>query len=277
MSVESKIFIGLAKAGFDLRFRVARMTRIELVGRLIDRMFFDEDRRIYLSKDDLVARDYEKSVDVQVDKTFEMTNIVLPSQILDHFIMDFCLCKDANACRDYPKHLGCLFLGKGVLKIDKKYGRLVTVDEALEHMRKRREAGLMHLIGRSKIDAVAFDSRRKEDLMSICSCHPCCCLWKMLPDLNKDISGGVARMPGVAVSVSDLCTGCGACVENRICFVGALSLKNGKARIDDARCRGCGRCVEFCPESAIELTIEDPGYFEKSVKNIEPLVDITAK
>lgn len=285
MSVKSRIFVGLAKAGFDLRFRIARMTRIEPVGRFIERMFFDEDRMIYLPKDDLVARDSEKSIDVQVDKTFTIANTALPSQILDHFIresryhfiMDFCLCRDANDCKDYPKDLGCLFLGKGALKIDKKYGRLVTAEEALEHMRKCREAGLVHLIGRNKIDAVVFDTGRKEDLMSICSCCPCCCLWKMLPDLSADISGGVTKMPGVTVSVTDTCTGCGACVEQRICFVGALNLKDGKARIDEGRCRGCGRCIEFCPERAILLTIDDPGYFEKSVKRIEPLVDITSK
>lgn len=282
MGAKSKIFVAMAKAGFDVRFRIARMTRIEPVGRLIEKLFFDEDRMIYLPKDRVVAGEPQRSVTIKVGKSFETVNTVLPSQVVEHFIreskyhfiMDFCLCRDANGCKDYPKDLGCLFLGKGALRIDKSYGRLVTAEEALAHMRRCREAGLVHLIGRNKIDSVVFDTGRKEDLMSICSCCPCCCLWKMLPDLNADIGGGVTKMPGVVVKVTDGCTGCDECVKREVCFVRALSMKDGKARIDPEACRGCGRCVEFCPHRAVEMTIEDKDFLEKSIRTIEPLVDI---
>jgi len=282
MGVKSRIYIGLAKAGFTRRFLAARMTRIWPLGPLIDLLFFEDDRMMYLPKDSVVGQAAEKSITVQVDKTLEWTNTVLPSQILDHFIrnskyhfiMNSCLCRDANDCKDYPKHFGCLFLGKGVLRIDKGYGRLVTEEEALDHVRRCREAGLVHLIGRNKIDAVVFDTGRKEDLMSICSCCPCCCLWKMLPDLSADISRGVTRMPGVTVTVNDGCVGCGECVEKEVCFVRALSIEDGKARIDQGRCRGCGRCVEACPHGAVDLRIGDRDFFRKSVDRIEALVDI---
>jgi hypothetical protein len=70
----------------------------------------------------------------------------------------------------------------------------------------------------------------------------CCCLWKMVPQLSGTISSGVTRMPGVTVSVTDART-------------------------------GCGRCVEL-PPLAIDLEIELPDYFERSIRTIEPLVDV---
>jgi ferredoxin len=274
MSLKSRILVGLAKTGFNRRFLMAKMSRIEPIGGFIDKMLFDEDRMIYLPKDSAVERTSEKSVIVRMDKPIQHTNTVLPSRILEHFIRSSRYHFD---CKDYPKHYGCLFLGRGALKIDKKYGKLVTAEEALEHMRKCREAGLVHLIGRNKIDAVVFDTGDKEDLLSICNCCPCCCLWKMLPDLSADIGSGVTRMPGVVVSVTEGCVGCGECVDKKICFVDAIKLCDGKAVVDQERCRGCGRCTESCPHDAIELRIDDMAYFEKSVRTIEPLVDIKSE
>lgn len=285
MSLKSRVLVGLSILGFRWRFIVARATRLDPVGRLVGRMLFDEDRMMYLPKDTVAQKALEKTVTVQLDKRFEAASMVLPSQVLEHFIresqyrfvMDFCICRQANDCQSYPKNYGCLFLGRGALKIDRRYGRLVTAEEAIEHMRRCREAGLVHLIGRNKIDAVVFDTGRKEDLLSICSCCPCCCLWKMLPDLNEGISSGVTRMPGVSVVATDKCTGCGECVNSKVCFVGALSLNNRKIQIDQDRCRACGRCIEICTNDALELKIEDKDFLQKSIEIIEPLVDVRAK
>jgi ferredoxin len=65
----------------------------------------------------------------------------------------------------------------------------------------------------------------------------------MVPQLSGSISSVVTSMPGVTVSVTDACT-------------------------------GCGRCVELCLSSAIDLEIELPDYFERSIRTIEPLVDV---
>lgn len=274
--------VGLAKAGFGRRMLMAKATRVWPLGWLVNRLLFEEDRMIYLPKDSVALRAPGKSVDVRVDIPAEWANTVLPSEIVEHFIKDSkhhfimgtCLCREASDCKDYPKDLGCLFLGKGAARIDERFGRRVTVDEALAHVKKCREAGLVHLIGRNKIDAVVFDTGRKEDLMSICSCCPCCCLWKMLPELSPHISRGITKMPGVSVTVTDSCTGCGHCVESATCFVGAIHICDGKAAIDHEMCRGCGRCVESCPSSAVSLRIDDAAFVSRSVECIEPLVDI---
>jgi hypothetical protein len=50
--------------------------------------------------------------------------------------------------------LGCLFMGKAVLGINPALGRLVSKEEAHEHIRRCNEKGLFHLIGRNKLDTV---------------------------------------------------------------------------------------------------------------------------
>jgi Fe-S-cluster-containing hydrogenase component 2 len=50
------------------------------------------------------------------------------------------------------------------------------------------------------------------------------------------------------------CTGCGACVE--VCPVGAMSLVDGKASVDEEACTGCEACVDACPEGAIQPVVQ---------------------
>jgi len=79
-------------------------------------------------------------------------------------------------------------------------------------------------------------------------------------------------MPGVEVTVTEKCTGCGTCVKN--CFVKAIEIQNGRAVISE-NCKGCGRCVECCPNNAIQLTINDKQFFQKTIERIESSVDVT--
>jgi len=50
------------------------------------------------------------------------------------------------------------------------------------------------------------------------------------------------------------CTGCGVCVE--VCPVGAITLLDGRAHVDEAACTGCGACLGVCPEDAIQPVVE---------------------
>lgn len=53
------------------------------------------------------------------------------------------------------------------------------------------------------------------------------------------------------------CTGCSACVE--VCSAGAITLLNGKARVDEETCTGCVICVDVCPEDAIQPIVSVQG------------------
>jgi len=265
-------FVGLIKKTFPGRFLLAKLTRLPLLGGLVDRFLFWGDDIIYLPRDNVIHINQPIAAPEQM---------ALPSQVVEHFIeqanyhwiMDVCICRDAAQCEHYPIELGCLFLGEAVLGINPRLGRLVTRDEALEHVRRCREAGLLHMIGRNKLDTVWLGVNPGHKLLTICNCCPCCCLWKMLPDLPPFIGDKVTRMPGVAVTVTDRCVGCGTCTQD-VCFADAIHLQDGRAVISDA-CRGCGRCVQVCPEAAIELTIDDDGFIADTIARISSLVDVS--
>jgi ferredoxin len=273
-------FVSLIKEAFPSRFRVARLTRLPAIGRAIDRGLFGGDDIIYLPKDDVVE-DMARRM-VRIDESIGLPeDVVLPSQVVTHFIeqanyhwiMDFCICRESEGCEDYPTDLGCLFLGEAVLGINPRLGRRVTKMEALEHVRRCREAGLVHLIGRNKLDSVWLGVKPGRKLLTICNCCPCCCLWRAIPHLSPSISGKITKMPGVSVTVTERCVGCGVCTQG-VCFVDAIHLENQRAIISDA-CRGCGRCVEVCPQQAIELSVHDERFVKRTIERLAPLVDIS--
>ncbi|MGD9404030.1 MAG: 4Fe-4S binding protein [Anaerolineae bacterium] len=270
--------VTLLKMTFPSRALAARATHLPLLGSVIDRWLFDGDYLIYLPSDDAFRSDAVIQIDEPVDLPEEM---VLPSSVVEHFIeeasthwiMDRCICRDASHCEDYPIELGCLFLGEAASGINPKLGRPVTKAEALEHVRRCREAGLVHLIGRNKLDTVWLGIGPGDKLMTICHCCPCCCLWRMLPDLAPEIGAKTMGMPGVMVQVDDECVGCGTCTEG-VCFVDAIRLEDGRAVIGDA-CRGCGRCVEICPQDAIKLSLEHAEAVDEAVRQLSTRVQVS--
>ncbi len=271
-SALSPYYVPLLEKFFPLRFLLARCTRLPVVGRVVNRLLFAGDNIIYLPQNRVIP------IHQALDPPDEM---VLPSQVVDHFIeqaqyhwiMDFCICRQANGCVDYPIELGCLFLGEAALGIHPRLGRRVTREEALSHVRRCREVGLVHMIGRNKLDTVWLGVGPGDKLLTICNCCPCCCLWRVLPHLTPQISAKIRRMPGVSVTVSERCIGCGTCTGG-MCFVNAIHLDHGRAVISDA-CRGCGRCVSICPQQAIELTVDDGRFVAETIGRLAPLVDVT--
>ena len=254
---------------FPLRFQLARMTKYAPIRRIIAKLYFEHDDMVYVPKDTVISMN--RSIAPQ-------ESLVVPSRLVEYFVdqaehrwvMNFCICREAADCQDYPKNLGCLFLGEASRHIDSRLGRSVSKKEALEHLRACREAGLVHLIGRNKLDAVWLKVKPAEKLMTICSCCPCCCLWLMLPKLDEQISAKVAKMPGVDVTIGDDCIGCGICVDT--CFVGAIALEKDRAVIN-GDCRGCGRCAEVCPQGSITLHISDNA-LGQTIEKIEKSVDV---
>jgi Pyruvate/2-oxoacid:ferredoxin oxidoreductase delta subunit len=264
-------FVNLIKKTFPQRFMMARLTKLPLIGRGIEYLLFEGDDIIYLPKDQTI----------KVNEEVAAEDIVLPSQVVESFIakanylwiMDKCICRDATGCKDYPIDIGCLFMGEAAMGINPELGRQVTREEALEHVRKAREAGLFQLIGRNRIDTRWLNVRPGTKLLTVCNCCPCCCLWKILPVLSHKVSDKVHRMPGVRLTVTEKCTACGTC-EKDVCIAKAIRVEGDRAVIG-AECRGCGHCVEVCPEGAIELTIEDPSFIDDLIPRITSLVDVT--
>lgn len=57
------------------------------------------------------------------------------------------------------------------------------------------------------------------------------------------------------IYVTDLCQGCVARPCENTCKFGAITVENGKSRIDNEKCKKCKMCIAACPYQAIAQTI----------------------
>lgn len=262
--------VKLIELGFPQRFALAGLTKVPVLGALLDRWLFEGDDIVYLPRDRVI------SIGQMLE---EPSQTVLPSQIVHHFIdraeyhwiMNFCICRESSKCRDYPQTLGCLFLGRAVLDINPKMGRLVSREEAHEHARKCRDAGLFHLVGKNKLDTVWLGVGPGEHLLTICNCCPCCCLWRFTPFIDRRIASKISRMPGISVRVTDRCVGCGTCSSS--CFINNIRQEDGRSVIGDG-CLGCGNCVETCPNGAIVMVNESGVHIDEVIRRLENAVTV---
>jgi len=198
----------------------------------------------------------------------------LISEVREIFIVDECICRTKGECQNYPHDIGCIALGSAVSRMHPSQGHMATQEEAIAHVRRASEAGLIANVAHTWIDPVAFGLTRFSRLMFICFCDDCCCIFrthmhKRGPNLDRACKG----LPGVSVEVDpEKCIGCGTCVER--CFVAAMELRDGIA-VTGESCRGCARCVDICPQEAISLNIEkEDMLYENLVKRIRAVADI---
>lgn len=240
---------------FNWRFWIASLTKKSKVAKkIIEKVLFEDDDTI------IIPNTISINQKIEGEKSEFLPTDILKEVIKkceDIVIMNDCLCRTSSDCKDYPQDIGCIFLGPTSKKIPRNICHEATVEEALEHVDKADKAGLSHLIGRNKIDSVWMNVRPREGLLTICHCCPCCCLWKVLPNLDSEISDKVSKLEGVKVTVdADRCNLCKKCLKD-ICMSDAISLKDNKIAIDEDNCRGCGLCANICKPKAINIEYQD--------------------
>lgn len=269
----SKKFVYLLEKFFPQRFKIAKLTKNPIISKIAEKMLFDKNNLTILPKDN--------TVEIKINKKISpIESVIVPSKIVEHFIneanthfiMDFCICRESMNCKNHKIDLGCLFMGDSAKEINKEFGRIVTKEEALDHIKKCQNNGLVHIIGRDKLDEMWLGVKSGLKLLTVCNCCSCCCLWKMLPYLDKNLSSSVKKLPGSKIVVTNDCIGCGKCTEN-ICFINAIFLKNDKAKISE-ECLICGRCAEICPNNAIKIIIHDDKFIEKTINRVKKSVKI---
>ena len=64
------------------------------------------------------------------------------------------------------------------------------------------------------------------------------------------------------------CVGCGLCVSD--CVSQCISLKGGKAEVNESFCIGCRHCYALCPQNAVELTGWGEQIPEPSKEHVSP-------
>jgi heterodisulfide reductase subunit A len=86
---------------------------------------------------------------------------------------------------------------------------------------------------------------------------------KDIPEAVAQASGAAAKAivilssdrlyhaPTVAKVITNLCTGCGMCVQ--VCPYDAIALKDGKVEVNEVLCEGCGTCSATCLRAAIQV------------------------
>ncbi len=235
----SDISVQIVKVTFNLRFKMARSCqKIPPLAWIANKLFFEGDHMLVIPRDATVVKK-RNIAEITVNTDIPViNNTVLPSQILkeiikkstNHVIMDSCLCRVSNDCKDYPHDLGCLFMGAGAKNIPSKLGKSVTTEEAIKHMEKCQNEGLVHIIGRNKLDSVWLNTGPKEELLTICNCCPCCCLWKMAPDLPEEIGRSIGPMIGVELKFQEEnCTGMRK-MRQRYLFCGCHNPRRWKSK-----------------------------------------------
>jgi len=252
---------------FHLRFKVASLTRkSKIMNKIISKIVFDGDRTFFIPSNKSMKHVETIEVNQKID-TCEM--IVMPSDLIkemikkadDIVIMDKCLCRSSTDCKDYPQDLGCIFLGKTTHKISRNFCRDATQEEAIEHIDKCNQAGLMHIIGKNKMDTLWMNVRPGDELLTICNCCPCCCLWKVYPCLSDQIQADFFKLDTLSVECdNNKCIKCLQCID--VCFGKAISLVDDKIVIDD-NCIGCGQCSGRCPVNAINISYEHDDIISK--------------
>lgn len=284
----SDFSVKIIRLTFNTRFILAKICgKIPPISWVVEKLLFDGDDIQVLPLDNSIKGSFHGNTrDVIVNEKVHLSNpnTVLPSQVLKemikrsryHFLMDFCICRSSNNCQRYSHNRGCLFLGRGSQRISKKLGKSISTSEALEFVDQCQEEGLVPIIGRNKIDSFWLNTGPKEDLLSICHCCECCCLWKMTPQLPFNLAESLSPMEGAKIEVNEeICTGCGLCANDK-CFVDAISISEGKLKLNQDICRICGRCAEICPKNAITIEMAE-NYLEDSLKRVEKLVDVESE
>lgn len=154
-----------------------------------------------------------------------------------------CGCRQEYGNCDAPLDV-CLGLDEEAdqeLKNEGTGAREISLEEALDVLRRSHEAGLVHM---------AYTMKGDETPKIICSCCPCCC-HSLAGYLRFGIAKHVLKSDLVAVDDRGKCTDCGVCVER--CVFGAREMEEGGLAYDSEDCFGCGLCVSTCPTGAISL------------------------
>jgi len=279
------ISVPVIRLTFKKRFILAKACKkLPPFAKIVNKLFFDGDDIQVLPMDKTVKNN-SPIQRIDVNSSIPMSDSSpVPSDVLRlmiqksryRFILNFCICRTSNNCEKFLHELGCLFLGKGASRISPSVGKLVSVEEAINHVEKCGEAGLVHIIGRNKIDSIWLNAGNHEELLTICNCCDCCCLWKMAKDLPDHIGNNLMPMEGIElVYDQEFCTLCRECTKDK-CFVDAISMENGRIKIDKTRCRICGRCVDSCEHNALSILM-DSNTVRCSLEHVEKLVDVKTK
>lgn len=227
-----------------------------VIGRLIKKLVLMD------SPENHHTQGYTLNIDKRLHKDEANGNVTLPIELVRRLVKESehryklmgCICRTGNSCKDYPIDFGCLFLGEGGQVCEKNgIAEAVSVEEALQHVEKAQEYGLIAQALYAEVEKYLWgiEEDRLENWIELCFCCPCCCLgFQLLKHAGPEVRDRIQSV-GWKASVTEQCTSCGECVT--ACSFHSISLWNNKTVSIAENCLGCGVCASRCPENAIEL------------------------
>ena len=158
-----------------------------------------------------------------------------------------CSCRRSMRRCKSPVNICLQFNKSAKFHLDRKAGRKLTPDEAIDIALHAEEEGLIH----------TWPVRSSGAFNELCNCCRDCCVIFDGGLRYNNIDRILEKSRFRAVVDTDECTGCNDCVDR--CFFGAIKMvkspetKKMKAVIDTDKCYGCGVCVVTCPYDAIAM------------------------
>ena len=174
-------------------------------------------------------------------------------------IIDKCMCRTANGCKDFPHDHACIFMGDGAIPaMLNGVGHEASVEEALAHIDKGAMLGLIGHALWIEFEQYVWGIEDMSRWLEVCFCCPCCCSpFKLSRSTTvRDIKERFNSIGWKARINEEACNLCGECVGK--CPVEAISLKDGRIVIDEKECLGCGFCAARCTQSALKLHLLQP-------------------
>lgn len=208
------------------------------------------DERFYSEKQlHEIADEIDRAVTIPVSTMIEAEHRVYDLSEMEKILREAnritvqdCGCRTEYRNCDSPRDV-CLGLDEEAdVALKGKYNaRVVTIDEALDVLRRSHEAGLVHM-------AYVMEGYEKPGL--VCSCCPCCC-HTLGGLLRYGIHTQVLTSSLIAIDDHEKCNACGTCTSR--CVFGARNLVEGELIYDSTKCYGCGLCVSTCPTQTISM------------------------
>ncbi|HDZ89790.1 MAG: 4Fe-4S binding protein [Deltaproteobacteria bacterium] len=182
-----------------------------------------------------------RSIDSEIEiLPHEMAEDLVRQQ--NKFLVAPCICRrehqiKGDGCDKLME--ACLVFGWGADYYERNgLGRIITLEETLEILRKADQEGLVLQPGNTR------------EIVNICCCCGDCC--QILINLKRHPApAAMASASFVARIDPEICIACETCLDR--CQMEALHMEDEHAVLNKDRCIGCGLCVSTCPSGALTL------------------------
>lgn len=173
---------------------------------------------------------------------------VLEASDTEYYFLAECNCNNYIMGCEKDKYRICTHFPKNAPNPNTPDGRglseRVTKEEAIEAVKYADRQGLIHKLGPTG--------------ESFCNCCTCCCIHHHDAEKYQEaFKGNFLKTPYIIETREEKCIGCTACTKR--CPFGALTVENGKVKLNADKCWGCGVCRVVCPKGALEIKERENG------------------